>query len=85
MANKKDKDSKVEFLKVVYFDEDAAQDYIDITNGGRLDWTTEENKEKIAKIIAEIDAKAQHQTLTWLLPKNSLRHRASSKNLSRNS
>ena len=59
MANKKDKDSKVEFLKVVYFDEDAAQDYIDITNGGRLDWTTEENKEKIAKIIAEIDAKAQ--------------------------
>ena len=59
MANKKDNDSKVEFLKVVYFDEDAAQDYIDITNGGRLDWTTEENKEKIAKIIAEIDAKAQ--------------------------
>ena len=59
MTNKKDKDSKVEFLKVVYFDEDAAQDYIDITNGGRLDWTTEENKEKIAKIIAEIDAKAQ--------------------------
>ena len=33
MANKKNKDSKVEFLKVVYFDEDAAQDYIDITNG----------------------------------------------------
>lgn len=28
MANKKDKDSKVEFLKVVYFDEDAAQDYM---------------------------------------------------------
>lgn len=59
MAKKKETDTKVEFLKVVYFDEDAAQDYIDITNGGRLDWTTEENKEKIAKIIAEIDAKAQ--------------------------
>ncbi len=59
MTKRKSKDNKVEFLKVVYFDEDAAQDYIDITNGGRLDWTTEENKEKIAKIIAEIDAKAQ--------------------------
>lgn len=59
MANENGKDDKVEFLKVVYFDEDAAQDYIDITNGGRLDWTTEENKEKIAKIIAEIDAKAK--------------------------
>ena len=59
MVNENGKDDKVEFLKVVYFDEDAAQDYIDITNGGRLDWTTEENKEKIAKIIAEIDAKAK--------------------------
>ena len=37
---------KIEFLKIVYFDEAAAQDYVDVTNGGRLDWSTQENKEK---------------------------------------
>lgn len=47
---------KIEFLKIVYFDEAAAQDYVDVTNGGRLDWSTQENKEKIAKIVAEIEA-----------------------------
>lgn len=43
-------------MKIVYFDEDAARDYIDITNDGHLDWSEEENKEKLAKIAAEIDA-----------------------------
>lgn len=56
MRNKKAE--KPEFLKIVYFDEDAAQDYVDVTNGGRLDWTTEENKQKVAKIVAEIEAQA---------------------------
>ena len=45
--------AKIEFLKIVYFAEAAAQDYVDVTNGGRLDWSTQENKEKIAKIVAE--------------------------------
>ncbi len=40
-------------------DEAAAQDYVDVTNGGRLDWSTQENKEKIAKIVAEIEAQAK--------------------------
>ena len=53
------KAEKPEFLKIVYFDEDAAQDYVDVTNGGRLDWTTEENKQKVAKIVAEIEAQAK--------------------------
>ena len=53
------KEQKTEFLKIVYFDEDAAQDYVDVTNGGRLDWTTEENKQKVAKIVAEIEAQAK--------------------------
>lgn len=48
-----------QFLKVIYFDESTAQDYIDIVNGGRLDWSKEENKEKIAKILAEIESEAQ--------------------------
>lgn len=43
-------------IKIPYFDEDAAQDYIDIKNGGHLDWSTDENKEKLAKIVAEIDS-----------------------------
>ena len=50
---------KIDFLKIVYFDEAAAQDYVDVTNGGRLDWSTQENKEKIAKIVAEIEAHAK--------------------------
>ena len=39
-------------MKVVYFDETAATDYITIQNGGQIDWTTTENKERLAKIIA---------------------------------
>lgn len=46
-------------IKVVYFDETAATDYITIRNGGQIDWTTTENKEKLAKIIAEIDVQAK--------------------------
>ncbi|MCR5587723.1 MAG: hypothetical protein K6F77_09380 [Lachnospiraceae bacterium] len=29
------KENKTEFIKVIYFDEEAAQDYLDIFNGGR--------------------------------------------------
>ena len=47
------------FTKVIYFDESAAQDYLDITNGGRFDWDKKENKERVAKILAELEAKAQ--------------------------
>ena len=47
------------FLKIIYFDETAAQDYLDITNGGRLDWSKEENKKRAAEILAEIEAQAK--------------------------
>ena len=57
MAKRQEKSTL--FLKVIYFDESTAQDYIDIVNGGRLDWSKEENKEKIAKILAQIEAEAQ--------------------------
>lgn len=55
-------------IKVVYFDEQSASDYIDIVNGGHLDWSTEKDKEKLAKIIAEIDAEVSggFNFLTWL-------------------
>lgn len=54
---KKEKNPKM--MKVVYFDETAASDYITIQNGGQIDWTTTENKERLAKIIAEIDVQAK--------------------------
>ena len=57
MGRKKDKPSS-QMIKTIYFDEEAAQDYLDIKNGGRFDWSSDENKEKISKIICEIDAKA---------------------------
>ena len=47
------------FLKIVYFDEVAANDYVTIKNGGKIDWSTNENKEKLAKLVAEIDAQAK--------------------------
>lgn len=47
------------FIKVIYFDEPTAQDYIDIVNGGRLDWSKKENKERAAKILTEIEAQAK--------------------------
>lgn len=59
MTKKKPNTSIPTFIKVVYFDESAAQDYIDVVNGGRLDWSKEENKERVAKILAEIEAHAQ--------------------------
>lgn len=46
-------------MKVVYFDEIAASDYIDIENGGRFDWTSEENKAKVAEMMVKINAQAK--------------------------
>lgn len=43
------KKNKLEFMKIIYFDEFAAQDYLDIGNGGRLDWSKEENKKERLK------------------------------------
>jgi len=53
---KRENDIDKKMIKIVYFDEDAARDYIDITNDGHLDWSEAENKEKLAKIAATIDA-----------------------------
>lgn len=64
----KNKETKPVFLKIVYFDEYAAQDYLDITHGGRLDWSKEENKKRAAEILAEIEAQAQggFNILNWI-------------------
>ena len=57
MAKRKAKTRKI--MKVVYFDEIAASDYIDIENGGKFDWTSEENKAKIAEMMVKINAQAK--------------------------
>jgi hypothetical protein len=53
------KDVIHKIMKIVYFDEEAAQDYLDIKNGGHFDWSKEENKEKVAKLLLEIEAQAK--------------------------
>lgn len=53
------KENPKKMIKVIYFDETAATDYITIQNGGQIDWTSTENKEKLAKLIAEIDIQAK--------------------------
>ncbi|MGT2925047.1 DUF6414 family protein [Streptococcus caviae] len=55
---KKDNDKKA-MIKIVYFDEPSASDYNIIKEGGKIDWTTEKNKEKLAKIVGEIEAQAK--------------------------
>ncbi|MGN0419094.1 MAG: hypothetical protein ACI4E4_01450 [Acetatifactor sp.] len=65
MGRKKDKPSS-QMIKTIYFDGEAAQDYLDIKNGGRFDWSSDENKEKISKIICEIDAKASGGFKDWV-------------------
>ena len=55
----KPKENKIKLIKITYFDEAAAQDYIDIANGGRLDWNSEENKKKVAQMLVKIEAEAQ--------------------------
>ena len=55
-------------IKTIYFDEQSARDYIDVVNGGRFDWSAAEDKERIAKIIAEIEAEmgSGFNLFSWL-------------------
>ena len=59
MGKTNSKDTEPTFLKIIYFDESAAQDYLDITNGGRLDWSKEDNMKRAAEILTEIEAQAK--------------------------
>ena len=59
MGKTNNKGTEPTFLKIIYFDESAAQDYLDITNGGRLDWSKEDNRKRAAEILTEIEAQAK--------------------------
>lgn len=52
-VNSNDKD--IGFIKIAYFDEEAAQDYLDIYNGGRKDTTDTETTEKVKEIVASLE------------------------------
>lgn len=49
------KDNNVDFIKIVYFDEEAAQDFLDIYNGGRKETTDTETTEKVREIVASLE------------------------------
>lgn len=52
-------------IKVVYFDEESASDYLDIAAGGKATSTSEQVKERTKKVHAEVDAKVSAK-LGWL-------------------
>lgn len=70
MAKTKQIDKKM--IKIVYFDEVSASDYIIIQNGGQIDWSTKENKEKLAKLMAEIEVQAKGGINIFSLIKTSI-------------
>ena len=55
MAKKASNEKNTDFIKIVYFDETAAQDYLDIYNGGRKETTDTETSEKVQEIVASLE------------------------------
>lgn len=52
-------------VKVVYFDEQSASDYLDITAGGSTSSTSEEIKERASDLHAKVETKVSAR-LSWL-------------------
>lgn len=52
---KKKKEEKDIFIKIIYFDEEAAQDYLDIFNGGRKESIDTKTEEKVKEVIASLE------------------------------
>ncbi len=55
MGKKSSNEKNTDFIKIVYFDEAAAQDYLDIYNGGRKESTDTETSEKVKEIVASLE------------------------------
>lgn len=52
-------------LKVVYFDEESASDYLDITEGGKSVASSEQVRERTAKTHEVVEAKLEAK-FSWL-------------------
>lgn len=64
MAANRD-DARQSMIKIVYFDEESASDYLDIAAGGKVASSSEQVRERTKKVHAEVDAKVSAK-LSWL-------------------
>ena len=56
MTKKTTKDESSSLIKVVYFDEESASDYLDISAGGKTASTSEDVKERINEVHGDVEA-----------------------------
>src|SRR5947208_970842 len=57
--------SQNSMIKVVYFDEESASDYLDISAGGKFASTSENVKDRTTKLHTEVEAKLAAK-FSWL-------------------
>ena len=55
MVNINKEDKKVPMIKIVYFDEDSASDYLDISAGGKMTAKSEDVKKRVKKTRGKAD------------------------------
>lgn len=65
MAGADKEDTKVTMIKVVYFDEESASDYLDISAGGKTGSTSEDVKERTKEMHGKVEA-GLIAKLSWL-------------------
>lgn len=65
MAGASSKDSQKSMIKIVYFDEESASDYLDISVGGKAVSTSEQVKDRTLKTQAKVEAKLAAK-FSWL-------------------
>jgi hypothetical protein len=65
MSEASKEDSKRSMIKIVYFDEESASDYLDISVGGKAMATTEQVKERTRDMQARVETKVAAK-LSWL-------------------
>jgi len=65
MAGAGEVDSSVTMIKVVYFDEESASDYLDISAGGKTASTSEDVKERTKEMHGKVEA-GLIAKLSWL-------------------
>lgn len=65
MSGKKQNDEFSTIVKVVYFDEETASDYLDIASGGRAMATTEDVKKRSEELHGSFEARLAAK-LSWL-------------------
>lgn len=57
MSMGRDNQLQVRLIKVVYFDEETASDYLDISAGGKATSTSENVKDRTTKLHGDVEAK----------------------------